>query len=181
MARPTRIAITNGQQGWDSDVNDDFMLLFDRPLAIALHAGDETDLEATFAAASYDKCLIWVNHTVDGWKLYYSNGTVWAALATGGGGGGGPMTIEPVSGAGSVGAVENSLVVCSGTTYTVTLPAAATAGAGHRITIKRTASGDITIAADSAETIDGAATFVLDVLYMSVTLVSDGTSNWHLV
>jgi len=180
MARPTRLTIDNGTLGWDASVNTNFQYLLDRPLAIALHAGDQTDLEATFPAASYDKCLIWVDHTVNGWTLYYSNGSSWAEFSTGGGGGGGPMTVQSVSTTDTLDSDENLLEVCSGTTYTVTLPSAAV-GAGHRVTVKRTASGTITIDGDSSDTIDGGATFDLDVSLMSVSLVSDGTSNWHIV
>jgi hypothetical protein len=183
MARPTRTTIDNATLAWDALVNSNLQNLFDRPLAIALHSGDQTDLEATFASASYDKCLIWVDHTVDGWTLYFSNGAVWAALTTGGGGGGGggPMTLQSVTTTDTLDGDENLLAVCSGGTYTVTLPSAATVGDGHRVTVKRTSSGSITIDGDSSDTIDNASTFVLSIALSAVTLVSDGTSNWHIV
>lgn len=181
MSRYTRKIPGAGQASWDAEINDNFQNLFDRPLPIAEHAGDESDLEATFPAASYDRCLIWVDHSVSGWKLYFSNGSAWAEFSTGGGGGGGPMSIDLISTTDTIQSTENTLAVCSGTTYTVTLPSAATVGAGHRVTVKRTSSGTITIDGDTADTIDGAANFALDVALMSVTLVSDGTSNWHLI
>lgn len=181
MARPTRQTIDNGTNAWDSKVNTNFQNLFNRPLPVALHTGDESDLESTFPAAQYDKCLIWVEHTVDGWTLYYSDGTIWDVLTTGGGGGGGPMSIQSVSTTATINSTENLLAVCSGTTYTVTLPSAAGVTAGHRCTIKRTASGTITVDGDSGDTIDGSANYLLDVSLMAVTLVSDGTSNWHIV
>ena len=66
--------------------------------------------------------------------------------------------------------------------YTITLPEAAAAGAGKEITIKDetgnlSASIVITLDGNGAETIDGAATYLLDVAYASVTLISNGT-NW---
>lgn len=181
MARPLRQTIDNGTNAWDSKVNTNFQNLFNRPLPVALHTGDESDIESTFPAAQYDKCLIWVDHSMDGWTLYYSDGSTWLVFSSGGGGGGGPMTIQSISGADTIGGTENTLAVCSGTTYTVTLPSAATVGAGHRITVKRTSSGTITVDGDSGDTIDGAANCLLDIALMSVSLVSDGTSNWHIV
>lgn len=81
MARPARDTIQSGVSGWDSTINDNLIRLFDRPLAIHEHTGDESDLASTFPAASYDNCIVWVDHTVDGWTLYHSNGSTWATLA----------------------------------------------------------------------------------------------------
>jgi hypothetical protein len=182
MARPTRLTLDSGTNAWDAKANSNWQNLFDRPLPVALHTGDESDIEATFPAASYDKCLIWVDHTVDGWTLYFSNGTVWAALTTGGGGGGGgPMSIQSITTTDTINDTENVLAVCSGTTYTATLPSAATVGAGNRVTVKRTASGTITVARAGSDTIDGATSYLLDVALQSVSLVSDGTSRWHVI
>lgn len=178
MSRYTRKIPGAGQASWDAEINDNFQNIFDRPLPIALHAGDESDLETTFPAASYDRCLIWVNHTVDGWKIYFSNGTVWAALTTGGGGGSSTLVRETISGAGAIAATTN-YATCTGTTYTVTLPPAATAGAGWVLFVKRTSSGDIIVAGDGSETIDGNATFTLRSTLQAIELVSDG-SNWSI-
>ena len=183
MVRPTRDTIQSGVNGWDGSTNDNFIRIFDGPLAIALHTGDQSDLESTFAAAAFDKCLIWVDHTVDGWTLYSSNGTTWSAFSGGGGGGGGggPMTIQYVTGTATADSDENLLVVCTGTTYTVTLPSAAAVVEGHRITIKRVTSGTVTIDGDSTDTLDAFSSLALDVALMSLSLVSDGISNWNVV
>jgi hypothetical protein len=82
MARPARDTIQNGVNGWDATINDNLIRLFDRPLPVHEHTGDESDLAATFAAASYDNCLVWVDHTVDGWTLYHSDGSTWASLSS---------------------------------------------------------------------------------------------------
>lgn len=179
MARPTRITINSGLQAWDADANDNLTNLFDRPLPIALHAGDETDLEATFAAALYDKCLIWVEHSVDGWKLYYSNGTAWAVLTTGGSGSS-TLTIEAITGAATISA-GTSLATCAGSPpYTVTLPTAASAGAGFQLYIKKTVAGVVTVDGDGSETINGQANYGIRNSQQGVQLVSDG-SNWLVV
>jgi hypothetical protein len=65
---------------------------------------------------------------------------------------------------------------------TVTLPAAATAGAGFVIGIKKTdaSANAVTIARSGSSTIDGATSLALTVQYGTVILRCDGT-NWHVV
>ena len=65
---------------------------------------------------------------------------------------------------------------------TVTLLAAAAAGDGFEVTVKKTDSGANTVTVDGngAETIDGAATFVLRNQHHTVTVRSDA-SNWQIV
>ena len=77
MARPSKTDITSGLQNWDGHVNDNFDVILSGPMPMAEHSGDESDLASTYPAASYDRCMIWVNHTVDGWKLYVSDGSSW--------------------------------------------------------------------------------------------------------
>lgn len=276
MSRPERIPLVNGQQAWDSVVNDDFKLVFNRPLAICQEQTDESttltesNLAASYAAASFSECFVWVNHSVRGFTLYRSNGTTWeivrgatrlyarsiSALATvqdyddiiicggttytltlptavgqsgrvlyikrnssgtitvdgagsetidgdltqtltitlesmilvsdganwfqvGGSSGSGVMVEESISGTDTISEMTD-IAICSGTTYTVTLPAAGSYGAGRILIVKRTSSGTITVDADGSETIDGAADFSLNIALMSVSLYSDG-SNWHVV
>lgn len=75
-------------------------------------------------------------------------------------------------------------VDCSLAAKTVNLPAAATAGAGKTFVIKdetgSAATTNITIDANGAELIDGAATYVMAVNRESVTLVCDGTG-WQII
>ncbi len=176
MARPTRIPIVNGQQAWDAVVNDDFKLVFNRPLAICIQEDDEstTLTEATlateYAAASYADCIAWVNHTVRGKTLYRSNGSAWVISR-----GATPMFERSISALATVQDYDDS-IVCTGTTYTVTLPAAA-GNDGRILYIKRNSSGDITIDGNASETIDGALTKVLSTTLGSATLICDG-ANW---
>lgn len=66
--------------------------------------------------------------------------------------------------------------------FTITLPSAATVGAGWVLTVKKidTSVNVVTIDGDGAETIDGAASYDLADAYEAVTLVSDGT-NWDII
>lgn len=77
MARPTKNDIDSGIQGWDGKIDDNDSVLFNGPIPIREHTGNQTDLEATFAAAAFDRCSVMVNHTTLGWGLYISNGTAW--------------------------------------------------------------------------------------------------------
>lgn len=77
MPRPTKNDIDSGIQGWDGKIDDNDEALFNAPLPIHEHTGDETDIESTFAAAAHDRCLVWIDHTVLGFVLYVSDGTTW--------------------------------------------------------------------------------------------------------
>lgn len=88
MARPTRDTVQSGVGGWDATANNNFIKTFDRPLAIHEHAGDESDLDATYPPAAYSNCLVWVEHSATGWALWRSDGSSWAIFSAGGGGGG---------------------------------------------------------------------------------------------
>ena len=70
----------------------------------------------------------------------------------------------------------------SGGAFTVTLPAAATAGDGYKVTVKKSDSSAnaVTVDGNSSETIDGATTKALSSQYDAIVLACDG-SNWHLV
>jgi hypothetical protein len=82
MARPSRDTIQSGVNGWDATTNDNFIRTFDGPFPIHEHTGDESDLAATFPVASYDNCLVWVDHTIDGWVPYHSDGSTWDKFFT---------------------------------------------------------------------------------------------------
>lgn len=77
MTRPTKLDINSGIQNWDGKIDDNAEVLFNGPLPIHQHTGDESNLQATFAAVAYERCMVWVDHTVLGWTLYESDGTDW--------------------------------------------------------------------------------------------------------
>ncbi len=176
MSRPTRTAIVSGQQAWDSVVNDDFKLVFNRPFAMCQQKTDEStaltesNLAASYAAASYSECYVWVNHSVRGYTLYRSNGTSWEIVR-----GATRLYERALSGITTL-AEYDDIVVCGGTTYTVTLPPAS-GQAGRVIYVKRTSSGTITVDGNGSETIDGALTLSMTTSLQAVILVCDG-SNW---
>lgn len=111
MARPSKNDIDSGIQNWDGKIDDNDEALFNAPIPIHEHTGDETDLASTFAAASYDRCAVWVDHTTLGWSLYVSDGTNWVRMMspanrptivdlTNSTGGTGNDTVAAVSGSG---------------------------------------------------------------------------------
>lgn len=68
----------------------------------------------------------------------------------------------------------------AGGAVTITLPLSASSD-GVKYHIKKLGTtGNVTIDANGAETIDGATTKVLSAQYASVTIVCDGTS-WHIL
>lgn len=77
---------------------------------------------------------------------------------------------------------RNKIILCDATSaaFTVTLLAAATAGDGFTLTIKKTdaTTNAVTIDGNASETIDGALTAGLATQYTSMTIISDG-SNWN--
>lgn len=68
----------------------------------------------------------------------------------------------------------------SGGGFTITLPAITTASAGGRIKVKNltTSTNIITVDTTGADTIDGSATFTMNVSRASAEFISDGTSEW---
>lgn len=111
MARPIKNDIDSGIQNWDGKIDDNDEALFNGPLPIHEHSGDETDLQSTYAAAAYDRCHVMVDHTTLGWSLYISDGTSWTRVIavqqtpavvdlTNSTGGTGNDTVAAVSGSG---------------------------------------------------------------------------------
>lgn len=114
MARPSRDTIQSGVNGWDATANDNLIKLFDGPLPIHEHSGTEANLASTFAAGSYDNCLVWVNHTVDGWTLYHSDGSTWEQFFTRFGSAGDFLGLTDVDEADYTGHAGEVVVVNSG-------------------------------------------------------------------
>lgn len=113
-----------------------------------------------------------------------SNGTALLLNGTpigGGGGGSSTLTIDNKTAAYTVVAGDLAKVInCTSGTFTVSLTAAATLGAGFNVTIwntSTTASNVITIDPNGAETIDGRATLLLR-CGEGMQIVCDGT-NWQ--
>lgn len=97
-------------------------------------------------------------------------------------GGGTILTIESKTETATITLPNDKLILCNATTgaIVINLPAAATVSA-KRVTIKKTDDSINTVTADGdgAETINGAATLVIEFQYSSVTLISNGTS-WDI-
>lgn len=175
MARPTLTPIDQ-LEAWDTDYNDNLTKITGQPFPIRESASlTEANLASTYPAASFDRCLVWVNHTVLGYTLYRSDGTNWHAFD--------PQrrTSRSVTGVETLTTAEPAdILLCSGTLpYTVTLPAAATMR-GRTLTFKTLVSGTLTLDGSGAETIDGAATATITTQYGVLRIYCDGTT-WHVV
>jgi len=78
---------------------------------------------------------------------------------------------------------QNALITgdVTGAGFTMTLPAAATAGDGWKVTVKKIdgSSNSVTIDGNASETIDGATTYDISSQYQAATFCSNGT-NWSV-
>ena len=92
-----------------------------------------------------------------------------------------PVVLAKTANYTTVAGDNGKLITCDATAgaFTITLLAAATAGSGHELTIKKidTGTNAITIDGNGAETIDTLSTFTLNKILESITIVSNGT-NW---
>jgi len=174
MARPTRIPIDDGVNDWDALLNDDLAILLDAPLPLPEPAGlTESNLQSTYPAASYAECIVWVNHSVVGKTLYYSDGTDWIPLPNG------PRSPErSISATTTQAAADVRIRITSGT---VTLNLLAVASwKGRTLVVRNDSGNNATLDPNGAETINGAATLTLPtgstaVLYDNGTSVEAGT------
>jgi hypothetical protein len=77
------------------------------------------------------------------------------------------------------------LIFCTEGNITITLPPASSAGVGALVYIKdrdgNATASNITVAGDSSDTIDLSATAIMDANFQSLTLVSDGATNWSVL
>lgn len=78
---------------------------------------------------------------------------------------------------------DDSLILCSGSSFTVTLPAASAGGGGKILRIQKTdasTSNIITIARAGSDTIQGLTSTTLNTQDEVVTLMSDGALTWYI-
>ncbi len=184
MAKPSRDTVQNGLNGWDGTVNNNFIRTFDNPFPVFLHTGDETDLEAGFAAAAHEECIVMVDHTVLGLQAYVvdqnhaSGSAKWVLLSA--------LDGHPPIVRNTTSTLDwDDRVVISNPAATITLTLRAAAEvAGKTIKIKNVSSTDIVDVA-SASLMDGFSTLAatangaLITQYQSVTLYSDGAT-YHI-
>tara|TARA_Y100001937_G_scaffold67423_1_gene92190 strand:- start:1068 stop:1541 length:474 start_codon:yes stop_codon:yes gene_type:complete len=78
--------------------------------------------------------------------------------------------------------IEEIYILTPSTDITVELPSASSCTSGYKYNIKNMSTNTITIDPDSgaSETIDTASTFVLNVQYQSITLITNA-SNWFII
>lgn len=178
MPKPSRDNIQNGLNGWDGTVNNNFIRLFDRPVPIFLHTGDETDIESSFPAASHEECLVVIDHVTLGLMFYMvdqnhpSGSARWVPLSAN-------LPLPPIVRNTTSTLDWDDRIVLSTPTGTITLtlrPAAEVAG--KLVQLKNLSTNTITVS--SADLIDGSTTFSLSAQFQSVTVYSDG-STYHIL
>lgn len=172
MARPLKLDIDSGMQNWDGKIDDNFEVLFDGPIPFHASASlTEANLQSTFPAASYERCVVWVNHSVFSYLLYFSDGTNWRPYGTD------TRITTAHTGAATLNGREQVVLLSGSPPYTITLAPAAN-WRGRTLVLKLlVAGGTVTIDGSGAETIDGALTStVLNAQYARLVLYSDGTA-----
>ena len=106
------------------------------------------------------------------------------SLLTGISGGNPTVTAASPSGAYTItthAGIEEIYILTPSADISVNLPSASSCGSGYKYQIKNMASANtLTIDPNSSETIDSSTTFVLDVQFQSITIVTDG-SNWFII
>lgn len=123
-----------------------------------------------------------INNTLIGVGTFYTIGNTAAKVVSANNRlNGSPIGLRTISAASAATASDETILVTGATTYTLTLPTDHVAN--KRLVVKadgNAVTNNKTISGSGGDTIDGAASIVLDTNYASVTLVSDGT-NWFVV
>ena len=137
------------------------------------------------AAASYTLTFPDTDGTADQVLKTDGSGNLDWVAQSGGGGGSVPTITSASPGTAYTisthAGIEEIYLLTPSADISVNLPAAATAGTGHKYQIKNlAASYTLTIDPSGAETIDGSATFAISSQYESITIVTDG-SNWFII
>lgn len=184
MTRPTRQTIPTGQ-GWNADVDTNFIQLYDRPTVPYVHSGDLASLEAAYPAAQYEHCMCWVDHTgasSPGQTLAVSvdeNGTfAWRYIANWQANRANPPVVNPASPY-SVGWPDDLVVKSNSTALTSDLPAITDAQRGRQIRFVNMAgtTNDHTVDANS-DTIEGSTTLVLTPGSYALLQAPDTGTDW---
>ena len=119
-------------------------------------------------------------------KYVHANNRWEAAAESAGGGGVLTYTAVAVGDSPVTGAVSTHYSAnTSGGVVNIALPAIAAGNAGNEIRVKlKTAGNNLTLTPDGTNTVEGGgagSAYTLSVQNQSVTLVSDGTSNWEII
>lgn len=174
MSRPLPVNISSLGAAWDSDVDGNFDKTFTQPFPIHESASlTEANVQSTFPAASFDRCLVWVNHSVIGYTLYWSNGASWIPY------GSEKRTIRTSSTTTSQ-VITDKVVRFTGAGAVDYDFLTASAWAGVSVTVRNDAALAINLDPNSTELINGSATSLALAAGASATIYSDGTSLYTL-
>ncbi len=142
-------------------------------LTVAPSGADTIDGSALAVSVPAGGALVLVSDGVSNWKTVsiFGGGPIWNVRSG--------IVADPAP------VAVGDLIEAdpTGGAFAVTIPAINAANKGRAIIVKNvTASATaITVTATGADTIDTLATFPITAGFVSITLVSDGTSNWNIV
>ncbi|CAK9074220.1 Uncharacterized protein (Fragment), partial [Durusdinium trenchii] len=175
--------VNNGENAWDSKLNDNHQNIFDRPIPIYVHTGDLASLQTSFNANQYDQALCWVTDEGPGTglQLAFSNGTSWELLSNWEALNRAVQTDNPTSPY-TLLTSDDLVTKTNSTALTLNLPALAAGNRGREVRVKNAAgtTNNITITPNGADTVDGAATLVLTP-GQSATIIAGLGTDWLVV
>jgi hypothetical protein len=175
MARPAINPILSGAQNWDDRVDDNFTRLGKAPIPIHENASlTESTVTATFPPSSYDRCLVWVNHSVIGYTLYESNGTLWRPFAP-------KFAVVAFSSTRAMLVSDNVVRATGGGGIDLDLTTAANYR-GRILIVRNDSSGNLDLDPSGSETINGGGAGAALVLATGTRtrIYSDGAAWWEV-
>lgn len=167
MARPLRISINSGLQGWDALLNDNLILLLDKPIPLPDPGVTESNVASTYPPASYAECVLWVNHSVVGKSLYWSDGTNWIPF--------GPRLPTRTSSATITQLAADVRVRFTGAGTVDYDFLTASAWSGRTVIIRNDSSGTVSLDPNGSELINGSSSSLSLAAGSTATVFSDGT------
>lgn len=172
MPRPTSIPINDGVNDWDALINDDLDIILNGPLPIHANASlTESNVAATFPPGSYDRCLVWVNHSIVGYLLYWSDGTTWIPSTQG------RMPTRSLSSTTTQGAADVRVRYTGAGSVDYDLLAAAS-WSGRTVIVRNDSGATINLDPNGSETINalGAGNPLVLAVGSTARVFSDGTA-----
>ena len=174
MARPQKVQINSGLEGWDAAVIDNTDITLDGPFPVfrsATIAG-----LTTYAASSYEHCLMAVE---DQDKIYFSDGTNWNELTTAAEL---SLAVHTITSSDTL-VTADDVVLCDATSGNITVTLTAAAGnSGKKFYIKKidSTTNNVVIAGAGGDLVDGSASFTITKHNDAAAVLSDG-NDWYIL
>ncbi len=81
MAKPIPSDISASQEAWDADLQDNINIWKNGPFPVFKKTGNEADIATVYPPNQYEDCLVAVQHSSLGRRLYFCDGTNWKLVS----------------------------------------------------------------------------------------------------